>query len=216
MNCTWLFVEAFQGCYKVQSLEDGISDQFLDPFAVSFVFILNYNYNGTSSRLVSICTDVPQFLLPTEKASWMCCMFYYSLHNTPFRNDQIHSQAVLRNTCKYYLHVVMVTPYHSICNAMQLEVVIITMCWCWPLSCSVATRSLKLTHNQPSWVVNRGLGSHTYIWGLFPWSWELHGDGRFPVKKTVALSLSDTATLQSKDLGDIAYTILWCCYHKFP
>ena len=54
---------------KVQSLEDGISDQFLDSFAVSFVFILNYNYNGTSSRRVSICTDVPQFLLPTEKAS---------------------------------------------------------------------------------------------------------------------------------------------------
>ena len=114
------------------------------------------------------------------------------------------------------LHVDMVTPYHSICNAMQLEVVIITMCWCWLLSCSVATRSLKLTHNQPSWVVNRGLGSHTYIWGLFPWSWELHGDGRFPVKKTVALSLSDTARLQSKDSGDIAYTILRCCYHKFP
>jgi len=26
------------------------SDQFLDSYAVSFVFILNYNYNGTSMQ----------------------------------------------------------------------------------------------------------------------------------------------------------------------
>ena len=92
----------------------------------------------------------------------VACFNYYSLHNTPFRNDQTHSQAVLRNICKFTCshgeHKTndgRTTPYHSICNAMQLEVVIITMCWCWLLSCSVATRSLKLTHNQPSWVVKK-------------------------------------------------------------
>ena len=38
---------------------------------------------------------------------------------------------------------------------------------------SVATRSLKFTHNQPRWVVNK-----------------------FPVKKAIVLRLSDTATLK--------------------
>lgn len=90
----------------------------------------------------------------------MCCMLYYSLHNIPFRNDQTHSQAVPRNICKFTCShgehkTNCTTRYRSICNAMQLEVVIITMCRCWLLSCSVATRSLKLTHNQPSWVVKK-------------------------------------------------------------